>query len=78
MELGQLQSANEHCGCCTWDHAVQALDVLLGYATLCAHLVNEAGDEPDHRVGHVAVFRVLKSTFCVKALRDAPSNAVKQ
>lgn len=64
--------------CCTWDHAVQALDVLLSYAALCAHLVDEAGNEPDHRVGHVAVFRVLKSAFCVIALCDAPSNAVKQ
>lgn len=55
MELGQLQGVNEHCECSTWDHAVQALNVLLGYAALCAHLVNEAGDEPDHRVSHVAV-----------------------
>lgn len=77
MELGQLQSVNEHCECSTWDHAVQALDVLLGYAALCAHLVDEAGNEPDHRVSHVAVLRVLKPAFCVKALCNATGNAVK-
>ena len=55
---------------------MQALDVFLGYAALCAHLVDEAGDEPDHGVGHVAVLRVLKAALCVKALCDTASNAV--
>lgn len=68
---------NELCECCTWDHAVQAFDVLLGYTALCAHLVDEAGDEPDHRVGYVAVLRVLKPTFCVKALCHTAGDAVR-
>ena len=68
---------NENCEHYTWDHAVQALDVFLGYSALGAHLVNEACNEPDHRVGHVAVFRVLKPTFCVKALCHTAGNAVK-
>lgn len=55
MELGQLQSLNTHCECCTWDHAVQALDVFLGHATFCAHFIDEAGNKPNHRVGHIAV-----------------------
>lgn len=55
-ESGQWHSLNERCECCTWDHAVQALDVFLGYSALGAHLVDEAGDEPDHRVSHIAVF----------------------
>lgn len=76
-ELGQRQSVNEQCERCTWDHAVQALDVFLGHSALCAHLVDEAGNKPDHRVGHVAGLRVLKPTLCVKALCDATGNAVK-
>lgn len=77
MELGQLRRVNEHCECCTGDHAVQALDVFLGYAALGAHLVDEAGDKPDHRVGHVAVFRVLEPALSVKALCNAAGNAAK-
>lgn len=68
---------NEHCERCTWDHAVQTLDVFLGYSALCAHLVDETSNKSDHRVSHVAVLRVLKPTFCVKALCDATGNAVK-
>lgn len=68
---------NEHCECCTGDHAVQALDVFLGYAALGAHLVDEAGDKPDHRVGHVAAFRVLEPALSVKALCNAAGNAAK-
>lgn len=63
------------CEFCTWYHAVQALDVLLCDAALCAHLVDEARDKPDHRVGHVAVFGVLKPAFCIKALRHTPGDA---
>lgn len=63
------------CEFCTWNHAVQALDVLLCDSALCAHLVDEAGDKPDHRVCNVAVFGVLKPTFCVKALRHTASDA---
>lgn len=77
MELGRLHSVNEQCERCTWDHAVQALDVLLGYAALCAHFVDEAGNEPDHRVGHVAALRVFKPAFCVEALRNAAGDAAK-
>lgn len=51
--------------------------MILGYSTLCAHLVDEAGNEPDHRVGHVAVLRVLEPALCVKAFRNAPGNAVE-
>lgn len=69
---------NEHRESCTWDHAVKTLDMFLGYSALCAHLVNEAGNKSDHRVGHVAGLRVLKPTFCVKALCDTTGNAVKQ
>lgn len=76
MELGQLQSVDEHCEQCTWYHAVQALDVLLGYAALCAHFVDEAGNKPDHGVGHIAVLRLLKPAFRVEALCNATSNAV--
>lgn len=61
----------------TWDHAMQTLDVVLADTTLCAHLVNEAGDEPYHRVGHVAVLRVLKATLCVKALRHTACNTAE-
>lgn len=69
---------NEPCECCTWDHAVQAFDVLLGYSALCAHLVDEAGNKPDHRVGYITVLWVLKPTFRIKALCHAAGNAVKQ
>lgn len=62
----------------TWDHAVQALDVLLGNAALRAHFVDEAGDKPDHGVGHVAALRVLKPALCVKALSDAAGNAAER
>ncbi len=65
------------CERCTWDHTVQAFDMFLGHSALCAHLVDEAGNEPDHRVGHIAVLGVLKPAFCVKALCDATGNAVK-
>ena len=77
MELGQCQSMNEHRNYCTWNHAVQALDVLLGYATLRANFVDEARNKPDHRISHVTVLRVLESTFCVKALCNATGNAAK-
>lgn len=57
---------------------MQALDVLLGHAALRAHFVNEAGDKPDHRVGHVAAFRLLEAALGVEALGDAAGNAVKK
>lgn len=77
MELGQLHGVNEQCERGTRDHAVQALDVLLGYAAFCAHFVDEAGNEPDHRVGHVAVLRVFKPALRVEALRNAAGDAAK-
>lgn len=63
------------CECCTWDHAVQALDVLLGDAALRAHLVDEAGNKPDHGVCRVAVLRVLEPALRVEALGHAASDA---
>ena len=55
---------------------MQALDVFLGHSALCAHLVDEAGNEPDYRVCYVAVLRVLKPTLSVKALCHTASDAV--
>lgn len=77
MELGQRQSMNEQCDYGTWNHAVQALDVLLGNATLCANFVDEARNKLDHGIGHITVLRLLKSAFCVKALCNASGNAAK-
>lgn len=77
MELGQWRSMNGQCDYSTWDHAVQALDVLLGNAALRANFVNEARNKPDHRIGHVAVLRVLEPTFSVKALCNAAGDAAK-
>lgn len=77
MELGQRQSMNEQCDYGTWNHAVQALDMLLGNATLRANFVDEARNKPDHGIGHVTVLRVLESAFCVKALCNATGNAAK-
>lgn len=57
---------------------MQALDVLLGYAALRAHFVDEAGDKPDDGVGHVAGFRLLEAALGVEALGDAAGNAVKR
>lgn len=54
---------------------MQAFNVLLCHAALCAHLIDEAGHKPNHRVGDVAVFRVLKPTFSIKALCHTASNA---
>lgn len=68
---------NEQCDYATWDHAVQALDVLLGNAALCANFVDEARNEPDHRIGHVAVLGVLEPAFSVKALCNAAGDAAK-
>lgn len=56
---------------------MQALDVLLGHAALRAHLVDEAGDKPDHGVGHVAAFRLLEAALRVETLGDAAGNAVE-
>lgn len=61
----------------TWDHAVQALDVLLGNAALRANFVNEARNKPDHRIGHVAVLGVLEPAFSVEALCNAAGDAAK-
>lgn len=77
MELGQRQSMNGQCDYGTWDHAVQALDVLLGNAALRANFVDEARNKLDHGIGHVTVLRVLESAFRVEALRNATGNAAK-
>lgn len=77
MELGQRQSMNGQCDYGTWNHAVQALDVLLGNAALCANFVDEARNKLDHGIGHVTVLRVLESAFRVEALCNATGNAAK-
>lgn len=61
----------------TWNHTVQVLDVVLRDAALCADLVDEASDEPHHRVSDVAVLRVLEAAFCVEAFRNTAGDAVK-
>lgn len=57
---------------------MQALDVFLGHAALGADLVDEAGHKPDHRVGHVAAFRLLEAALRVKALSNTAGNAAKE
>lgn len=64
------------CVCVTWNHTVQALDMILSHSALCAHFVNETGDESPHSVGDVAGLRVFESTLGVEAFRHAPCNAV--
>lgn len=77
MELGQWRSMNGQCDYSTWDHAVQALDVLLGNAALRANFVNEARNKPDHWIGHVAVLGVLEPALSVEALCNAAGDAAK-
>lgn len=55
---------------------MQALDMILGHSTLCAHFVNETRDESPHSVGHVTGLRVFESTLRVKALCHTPCNTV--
>lgn len=78
MELGQWRRMNEQCDYSTWDHAVQALDVLLGNAALRANFVDEARNKLDHRIGHVAVLGVLEAAFSVEALCNAAGDAAKR
>lgn len=77
MELGQCQSMNGQCAYGTWNHAVQALDVILGNAALRANFVDEARNKLDHGIGHVTVLWVLESAFRVEALCNATGNAAK-
>lgn len=62
----------------TRDHAVEVLDVFLGYSALSAHFVDEASHKSDHRMGQVAVLRILKAAFCVEALSDTASDAINE
>lgn len=64
------------CMCFTWNHTMQALDMILGHSALCAHFVNETRDESPHRVGNVTGLRVFESTLSVKALGHTPCNTV--
>lgn len=56
---------------------MQVLDVVLSDSALSADLVDEPSDEPNHRVGDVAVLRVLESALRVEAFRNAAGDAVK-
>lgn len=55
---------------------MQVLDVVLGDSALGAHLVDEASDEPHHRVSDVAVLRVFEPALRVEAFRNAAGDAV--
>lgn len=60
----------------TWNHTMQTLDMILGHSALRAHFVYEASNEPHHRVGSVAGFRVFKPTLSVKAFCHTSCNTV--
>lgn len=56
---------------------MEVLDVVLSDSALCAHLIDEARDEPHGRVGDIVILGVLKAALCVEAFCHTSCNAVR-